>query len=120
METVAHPPRTIMEVYEMLPQGTLAELINEQIYMSPAPSFDHHRITKFITKQLDKIIEDTGRGLVIFAPFDVKLDDRNSVQPDIFIILKTNRNQIVKGRFSGVPDLIIEILSIGNKSHDLL
>lgn len=28
------PPRTTMEVYMMLPEGTLAELINDTIYIS--------------------------------------------------------------------------------------
>jgi len=27
------PPRTAMEVYEMLPEGTLAEVINNMLYM---------------------------------------------------------------------------------------
>jgi hypothetical protein len=56
--TIEPPPRTIMEVYEMLPEGTLAELIDNQIYMSPAPLFEHHRLTKLIPRQLDKIVED--------------------------------------------------------------
>ncbi len=29
------PPRTILEVYENLPEGTLAQLINSHIYISP-------------------------------------------------------------------------------------
>jgi len=121
METLLHPPRTMMELYDILPEGTLAELIDNQIYMSPVPLFNHHRLTKAISKQLDKIIEDTGKGIVIYAPFDVKLDKtRNAVQPDIFVILKTNPNQIVDERYTGVPDLIVEILSKGNKDHDLI
>ena len=121
METMIHPPRTLMEVFDLLPEGTLAELIDNKLYMSPAPLFNHHRITKSISKELDKIIEDTGKGLVIYAPFDVKLDKtRNAVQPDITVILKSNPNQIVDGRYVGVPDLIVEILSEGNKDHDLI
>jgi Uma2 family endonuclease len=118
--TIERPPRTIMEVYEMLPEGTLAELIENQIYMSPAPLFEHHRLTKLISKQLDKIIEDTNRGTVVFAPFDVKLDETNSVQPDIFVVLKSNVNQITKSRFNGAPDLIVEILSPGNRNYDMI
>ncbi|MBX2965904.1 MAG: Uma2 family endonuclease [Cyclobacteriaceae bacterium] len=121
METLLHPPRTLMEVFDMLPEGTLAELIDNSLYISPAPLFEHHRITKSISKQLDKITEDTEKGFVIYAPFDVRLDEtRNAVQPDITVILKSNPNQIVEGRYAGVPDLIVEILSPGNKDHDLI
>ena len=38
------PPRTAMEVFEMLPEGTLAEVINNVIYMSPAPLFNHQDV----------------------------------------------------------------------------
>jgi hypothetical protein len=38
---IPSPPRTIMEVFKMLPEGTLAELINGTIYMSPPPLSRH-------------------------------------------------------------------------------
>lgn len=123
METlIQSTPKTLMDVYEKLPEGTLAELIENQLYMSPAPSFNHHRITKSISKQLDRIIEDVDIGTVIYAPFDVQLDQTsNAVQPDIFVILKTNSNQVnEEGKFIGVPDLIVETLSKSNQSHDLI
>jgi len=105
----------------MLPEGTLAELIDNQLYMSPSPLFEHQRLAKLISKQLDKLVEDTNKGLVIYAPFDVKLDSsRNAVQPDIIVILKSNPDQIVEGRYAGVPDLIVEVLSPGNRDHDLI
>ena len=121
METLLHPPRTMMEVFDMLPEGTLAELTDNRLYMSPAPFFNHQKTVKVICRQLDILIEDSGRGTVILAPFDVKLDEsKNAVQPDIVVILKTNPNQIRNGRYSGVPDLLVEILSSGNKDHDLI
>jgi Uma2 family endonuclease len=120
--TIERPPRTMMEVYEMLPEGTLAELIENQIYMSPAPNFPHQKMVKAIVKRLDKIVEDTGRGTVIFAPYDVKLDiTKNVIQPDVVVILKTNPDQIdERGRYQGVPDLLVEVLSPGNKDYDLI
>lgn len=121
METLLSPPRTMMEVFEMLPEGTLAELINNRLYMSPAPFFNHQKTLKNLTKELDKLIEETKKGTVIIAPFDVKLDEsKSAVQPDIVVILKNNPNQIKDGRYSGVPDLLVEILSPGNKDHDLI
>ena len=120
--TIERPPRTMMEVYEMLPEGTLAELIDNQIYMSPAPNTNHFTTAKKISKILDKLIEDTGQGLVFYAPYDVYFDgSQNAVQPDIFIVLKSNTGKIEPhGNFIGVPDLIVEILSAGNRSHDLV
>jgi Uma2 family endonuclease len=120
--TIERPPRTMMELYEMLPEGTLAELIDNQIYMSPTPLFKHQKTIQSIFKELDKIVEEKGKGSIIVAPFDIKLDKtQNSVQPDIIVILKNNPNQVTEdGRYTGVPDLLIEVLSPSNKEHDLI
>jgi len=119
METLMHPPRTMMEVFDMLPEGTLAELINNQLFMSPSPMFDHQNVLGEIYFQLRKVLNE--KGVAVVAPFDVKLDQtKNVVQPDITVILKSNKNQIKDGRYSGAPDLIVEILSPGNKDHDLI
>ncbi len=117
---IQSPPRTLMDVFDMLPEGTLAELINNRLYMAPAPTFFHQDIGLELCWQFKQFLKEKGNA--ILAPFDVKLDeDRNAVQPDITVILKSNPNQInSKGRYLGVPDLIVEILSEGNKDHDLI
>jgi Uma2 family endonuclease len=111
-----------MEVYKMLPEGTLAELINGQIFMSPAPSNQHQRILKSIFKVLDDFIEFSSLGEVFIAPSDVYLDDsRNAVQPDLYFISSQNKMLVLDDQPNqGIPDLIIEILSPGNNKHDLI
>ncbi|MFZ5972095.1 MAG: Uma2 family endonuclease [Bacteroidota bacterium] len=118
-ELIISPPKSIMEVYRMLPEGTLAELINKVIYISPSPISQHQRI---ISKLLSKVyphVESNGLGEVFIAPFDVYLDEHsNAVQPDIVFVSKEN-SHIIKDHIHGVPDLVIEVLSEGNKNHDL-
>jgi Uma2 family endonuclease len=111
-----------MEVYKNLPEGTLAELIDNVIYMSPTPVTNHQKVLLTISRRLSEQIDDLGKGQVIIAPFDVYLDETsNAVQPDIVVILKTNKNQPEpKGHFHGVPDLVVEVLSPGNRDHDLV
>jgi Uma2 family endonuclease len=41
------------------------------------------------------------------------------VEPDIVFIKTERLNIIQNGKIKGVPDLLIEILSPGNRSHDL-
>ena len=115
------PPRTIMEVFRMLPETTLAEVINKTLYMSPAPIGKHQRTIRKLVSQMSAHTEATGIGEVFVSPFDVFLDEHsNAVQPDIFFI-STDRLDIVDddGGVHGVPGLIIEILSPGNPKHDL-
>jgi Uma2 family endonuclease len=119
---IVTPPRTIMGVYKNLPEGTLAELIDNVIYMSPSPVTSHQKILQTIFRRLSEEIEDSQRGEVIVAPFDVYLDEsRNAVQPDIVVILNTNKNKLIPtGHFHGVPDLVVEVLSPANKEHDMV
>lgn len=116
------PPRTIMELYKSLPEGTLAELIDNTIYMSPAPKFTHQKISRILAHQLEDFIIDSGLGEVISAPFDVYLDDKsNAVQPDITVVLNGNLNIFGEdGSIHGVPDLLIEVLSKGNEANDTI
>ncbi len=117
-EILERPPRTIMEVFKMLPEGTLAELINEKIYMSPSPVTDHQRLVLRLSSRMDDFLEKNGLGEVFVAPFDVYLDEHaNAVHPDIIFVSKGQAN-IVQDHIHGVPDLLIELLSPGNKSHD--
>ena len=116
------PPRTIMEVYKTLPEGTLAELIDNKIYMSPSPVRNHQKILQQLLRRLSDLIEDKGKGEVFISPFDVYLDEHsNAVQPDLIVVL-ADRKEIVdpNGHIHGVPDLLVEILSPGNKEHDLI
>jgi Uma2 family endonuclease len=116
------PPRTIMEVYKSLPEGTLAELIDNTIYMSPSPISKHQLILNEINFQLLQFLKKDASGLVFIAPYDVYLDETsNAVQPDIVVVLEDNRNIIdPNGHIHGVPDLLVEVLSPGNKDHDLI
>ena len=116
---IESPPRTIMEVFKMLPEGTLAELLNGVIYMSPSPVRDHQRIVLKLSSAIHQFVEKNNLGEVNVAPFDVYLDEqKNAVQPDLVFIAKENLS-IIQEHIHGVPDLIVEVLSEGNKSHDL-
>jgi Uma2 family endonuclease len=113
------PPRTMIEVYEMLPEGTLAELIDNQMYMSPAPIPAHQVILNEINFQLLLHFKKYKTGMVYIAPLDVYLDnDRNVVQPDLIVLLNKTMSILKKERIHGVPDMLIEVLSKNNETHD--
>ena len=121
-DVLTRPPRTIMELYKALPQGTLAELIDNAIYMSPSPITEHQRILNKINHQIFDHFEKSKIGEVFISPLDVYLDEQsNAVQPDIIVVLKENFRIIhPQGHINGIPDLLIEILSPGNKEYDLV
>lgn len=114
------PPLTALEVCENLPESTLAEVIDNKIYLSDSPIDHHQSISIHLAAQLFLYAKQYDVGSVFTAPFDVYLDEeKNLVQPDILFILKENEH-IVRGHVHGSPDLIIEILSIASKKRDLV
>jgi Uma2 family endonuclease len=114
------PPKTAMEVFKILPEGTLCEVINGTLYMSPSPLKEHQRLSFKLSGIFFSYFEKNPIGECFNAPFDVYLDEEsNAVQPDLIIVLNEN-SSIIKEHIHGVPDILIEILSKGNESHDLV
>ena len=121
MRFTENPPRTIMELYKMLPEGTLAEIIDGSIYMSPAPTPKHQRIVGKLYRVLTDYIERSNLGEVFISPCDVFFDEAaNAVQPDLIILLRENSSFIGEDAIHGVPDMLLEVLSPGNPGHDLI
>lgn len=106
-------PVTALDVFRLLPMGTRAEVINNVLYMSPSPFFDHQKIITTLFLRLGIHIEDKKLGELIVAPFDVYLDEHiSAVQPDLLFITNKNKKIIKEDGYAhGAPDLIIEILS---------
>ena len=104
----------------MLPQGTLAEVIENTLYMSPTPTGQHQWIIAELLYKLKSFATENDLGMILPSPLDVFLDDHsNAVQPDLFFIAKNNLHIFNQnGPVHGVPDLIIEVLSPGNTKHD--
>lgn len=109
-----------MEVYKSLPEGTRAELIDNVLYMAPSPTESHQSVSMELGSNLHFYVKRNNLGKVYSAPFDVYLDETsNAVQPDIIVVLKNQLDIIHKnGHIHGVPAILIEILSKGNKGYD--
>ncbi|MBE9585744.1 Uma2 family endonuclease [Mucilaginibacter sp. JRF] len=118
MKHILDIPRNAMEVFNMLPEGTLCEVIDNVLYMSPSPTTNHQRILLDIASALKFNTTQAQTGEAFIAPCDVYLDgEQNVVQPDIIFVSNAKAGIIQKKGLYGAPDLVIEILS-SNKSYD--
>jgi len=118
MSNITDIPRTAMEVFNMLPEGTRCEVIDNTLYMSPSPSTNHQDILGDIFFKIKQILNQNGAGKVFIAPLDVYLSSETDVvQPDIIYISKNKSDIIQKKGIYGAPDLVVELLSV-NKDYD--
>lgn len=103
----------------MLPEGTLAELINGNLYMSPSPTKNHQRVVKKLSYIISDYIDSNQLGEVFLASYDVFLDESaNAVQPDIIFVSSAKSTIAMENGIHGTPDLLIEILLPGNSQND--
>lgn len=112
----ARPKRTIDD-YLKLPEGTLAELIEGEICMSPSPKNRHQGIVGNLYFLLRSFVEPRGLGQVLLAPDDVHLPSGDVVQPDVFFVSKEHAT-ILRDWVRGTPDLLIEVLSPESVDRD--
>jgi Uma2 family endonuclease len=100
----------------------ILEYIDGFVYMSPSPSTKHQRISGNLYIKFRNFIE--GMPCEIFhAPFDIELrneamEGTKIVVPDLSLIC--DKRGFTDSRYVGVPELIVEILSPSNQSHDLI
>ncbi len=114
-----HPPKTILEVYRMLPEGTRAELINGKLFISPAPTLGHQHVIIKLVSLIYNYSNKNKLGEVYVSPIDVYINQKNAVQPDIVFVLSENKSILKEDGIYGAPDLVIEVLSPGTKKFDL-
>jgi Uma2 family endonuclease len=89
--------------------GKRYELVDGELFVSPAPSKIHQRISRRLQRQLEDYFHDRRLGEVFNAPLDVVLTPHDVFEPDLLVVgdpaLTTTRN------VEKPPLLVVEILS---------
>jgi len=100
------------------------EFIDGEVYMLGAPNVYHQRVVSRLHIAMDRYL--TGKPCDVFeSPFDVTLRRRgnekftNIVQPDLLIACDWRIDTNEKGRYTGIPRLLVEVLSPGNTEKEM-
>lgn len=86
---------------------------------SPSPSRKHQEIAAKLFLLLERVVHQTGKGYVYFAPLDVKLAEDTVYQPDLLVVLQEHSHRLHETHIEGPPDLVVEILSPSSAKLDL-
>ena len=111
-------PLTYDDYCQIPDDGNRYEVIDGVLYMSPSPIVRHQIILRNLSFMLGAWTKKTKAGTILFAPMDVVLSKHNVVQPDILFVSNERASIIEEKNLQGAPDLLIEILSEGNRRHD--
>lgn len=122
MEVIEQVPKTALDVFRLLPEGTLCEVIDNTLYMSPAPRIPHQQLVSLLIRRIGDWVERKNLGVTLVAPVDVYLESLlSAVQPDVLFVSNENMSIInVDGYIYGAPDVIVEVLSSDKKRDTVL
>ncbi len=117
--TMPLPSITWQDVQQMPDDGNRYEAIEGDLYMTPAPTTLHQRVSKRLQYALDRILERPGLGEVFVAPYGVEFPATGEgVQPDIVFVSRERCEIIAEAGIVGAPDLVVEILSPSTAGRD--
>jgi Uma2 family endonuclease len=100
---------------ELLPDdGSRYEIIDGELFVTRSPHIRHQTVCVKMATQLEIWSNQTGLGVVIFAP-GIIFTDADNVIPDVIWVSKERLEQVINeaGHLTGAPELVIEVLSPG-------
>ena len=108
----AMPTLFTRALYDQLPEGFPAQLIEGQLVKEPAPTYGHQRFEGRIFQRLLSLV---GPDRALTSPVDVVIDDLNVYQPDLVVLREPANDE--KSNV-GIPLLAIEVLSPSTQHRD--
>lgn len=113
--------RLTYEEYLELPEIMARyDIIDGEMIMAPGPTLEHQSISRQLFRFLDPFVTEHQLGEVYYAPLDilVQRSPLRTRQPDLMFI-SNDRREIMGQIIEGAPDLVVEILSLGNRRRDI-
>jgi Uma2 family endonuclease len=100
-------------------EDTHAEWVDGEVILTMPPKDRHQDIVLFLASLLRILLDLTGTGKVRTAPLEVYLPGRPaSREPDIVVVLGENLRHLSEDRFTGAPDLLVEVISEDSVRRD--
>lgn len=122
--TTVNRPRTRLRHwtyarYRRLPDDRKThEILDGKHFARPSPTTRHQEVAGALMCELMELVHDSGRGTVLACRCDLHLAPCTVVHPDLVVILRGNLSILGKQKITGVPDLIVEVLSPEYRDFD--
>jgi Uma2 family endonuclease len=110
-------PISYQEFLESIDEDTLAEWVDGEIIMTSPASKKHQLIGDFLLTVLRAFTEFHNLGLVLSAPFQMKLA-HSGREPDLIFIAQAHLDRLTETYLDGPADLVVEIVSPESLERD--
>lgn len=107
---------TYEDFLEWADEDTFAEWVDGEVIMASPASLGHQQIVAFLGGVLGQFVAFRGLGVVVLAPFQMKL--RNGREPDVLFLAKEHMDRLQPTYLNGPADLVIEVTSPESADRD--
>jgi Uma2 family endonuclease len=108
---------TLDELHSLPEDGNRYEVIDGELFVTPAPTDLHETIAARLTRVLDPYVEREGLGYVYRPRAVFRVQRRSEVEPDLMVRLP-NATAGRSWEDAPIPALIVEILSPYTRRRD--
>lgn len=98
-------------------EDTLAEWVDGEVVMSSPAGRVHQQLVSFLSQILETYARIHKLGIVLIAPFQMKLASTGR-EPDILFIARQHTDRITTTYLEGPADLVVEIISPESEGRD--
>lgn len=117
MEPARRLPMTEEEFLQIPESLDHIELIDGEVHMAPAPTFDHQNVLLRLVRLVDAWARANPPAVAAFSPLDIRMAPGRILQPDAMLWLGGLADR--SSPITTIPDLVVEVLS-GKPSYDRL
>ena len=113
------PKMNYEEFLSWAEDGSHVEWVDGEVIIMSPTSHQHQSIADFLTALLRHFVEANELGIVLSAPFQMKLSTRPSGrEPDVMFVSNERLSSLKNAFLDGPADLAIEIISPESEARD--
>jgi Uma2 family endonuclease len=98
-------------------EDTLAEWVDGEVIMTSPASFSHQGVVGFLAATLRLYVEQSELGIVLEAPFQMRLP-HSGREPDLIFLTAQHTDRLRHTYLDGPGDLVVEVVSRESISRD--
>ncbi len=106
------------EFLEWADEDTLAEWVDGEVVMASPANAKHQRLVQFLSATLSAYINFRQLGVVLPAPFQMKLPRSSGREPDVIFLANEHRDRLKDTYLDGPADLVVEVISPDSITRD--
>ena len=105
--------RMTADEFATLPEGPpYFQLVERELFFMASPTRQHQLLVFRLAYSIETHLRaHLGIGQVYVSPSDVKLDEENAFEPDVYFVSRERESILIDQGATGAPDIVAEVLS---------